>query len=63
MTIEWVRTLPGNLLKPHPLVRELRHTLEVKDATLANREREIARLKAALAFGLKEFPLKPGHFE
>lgn len=61
-SIEWVRTLPDNLLESHPRVQELRHTLEVRDVALAAKEREIARLRAALAFGLKESPLKAGHF-
>jgi len=58
-SIEWIRALPGDLLEPHPLVRELRQTLQAKDAALADKEREITRLQVALAFGLKELPLGP----
>jgi hypothetical protein len=58
-SIEWIRALPGEMLEPHPLVRELRQTLEAKDAALADKEREITRLRVALAFGLKEIPLEP----
>jgi hypothetical protein len=56
---EWILELPGDLLEPHPLVRELRHTLEAKEAALADKEQEITRLQVALAFGLKELPLGP----
>jgi hypothetical protein len=53
---EWIRSIPGELLEPHPLVRELRHALEAKDSTLAAKEREIARLEVALAFGIERLP-------
>jgi hypothetical protein len=46
------------LLEPHPLVQELRHALQAKEASLADKDREIARLHVALAFGIKELPLR-----
>jgi len=57
---EWIRSIPGELLEPHPLVKELRLALRAKDSTLADREREIARLRVALAFGIRELPLDRG---
>jgi hypothetical protein len=55
---ESIRTLPSDLLEPHPLVQELRHALQAKEASLADKDREIARLHVALAFGIKELPLR-----
>ena len=56
---EWIRALPGDLLEPHPLVKELRYALRTKEATLADKDREIARLHVAIAFGLKQIPRTP----
>jgi hypothetical protein len=39
-------------------VRELRRILESKDAALADKEKQIARLQVALTFGLKKLPAK-----
>jgi hypothetical protein len=55
---DYIRTLPSVLIEPHPLVRELRQALQAKEACLADRDREIARLHVAIAFGIKELPLK-----
>ena len=40
----------------HPLVRELRAKLRMKEAMLAQKDREIGRLQVAVAFGLKKLP-------
>jgi|GEM_PF-5009323 len=53
-----VRTLPRDVLEPHPLVRELRQALQSKEASLADKDREIARLQVAITFGIKELPVK-----
>jgi hypothetical protein len=58
---EWIRTLPSDLLELHPLVKELRYALQTKDASLVNKDREIARLHVAIAFGLKQIPLPLDH--
>lgn len=57
---EWIRALPGDALEPHPLVQELRRTIHAKDEALARTEREIARLRVAVAFGLAEVPQGSG---
>ena len=54
---DWIRSIPDALLEPHPLVRGLRLELREKAASLADKQREIARLEAALAFGLKRLPV------
>jgi len=56
MSEEWVLGIPGDLLEPHPLVVELRRALRTKEEALADKEREIARLEVALAFGIDELP-------
>ena len=53
-----VRALPRELLEPHPLVIELRQELQSKDTTLADKDREIARLQVAIAFGIKDLPVR-----
>lgn len=58
---EWIRTLPSDLMELHPLVKELRCALQTKDATLVNKDREIARLHVAITFGLKKIPLSLDH--
>jgi hypothetical protein len=53
---EWIRVLPGDAVESHPVVRDLRRRLEAREADLAAKEREIARLQVAVAFGLREVP-------
>lgn len=54
--VEWIRTLPADALEPHPLVQELRRALHSREAALARTEREVARLRVAVAFGLPNVP-------
>ncbi len=56
ISADFVRALPGDLLEPHPLVKELRQALQSKDISLAAKDRQIARLHVALTFGIKELP-------
>lgn len=51
-----MRMLLSETVESHPVVRDLRKRLEAKDADLAAKEREIARLRVAVAFGLRELP-------
>ena len=55
-TSESVSLLPNHVIEDHPLVQELRASLKLKEVLLAEKDREIARLEVALAFGLKKLP-------
>jgi len=57
-TAEWISPFPGDVLELHPSVRELQRALQVRDAALADKDREIARLRVALAFGIKDLPAR-----
>lgn len=57
---DWVCALPADLLEPHPLVRELRGALHKKEVELARTQREVARLRVAVAFGLRRIPQETG---
>ncbi|TFH08438.1 MAG: hypothetical protein E4H08_07785 [Candidatus Atribacteria bacterium] len=62
-TTEFIRALPRDLLEPHPLVKELRIVLQAREASLADKDKEIARLQVAVAFGIKELPHRREHVD